>query len=47
MYVLLKAKENSLQKVWLEDLQVCVPLSEADQIRGQEITSFKFEEVVK
>lgn len=46
MYALLKTEENRLQKLWLEDLQVCVPWSEAEQMRSQEIAGFKFEEAV-
>lgn len=46
MCVLLKTEENRLQKLWLEDLQVCALWSETEQMRGQEIAGFKFEEAV-
>lgn len=46
MHVFLKTEENKLQKLWIEDLQVCVLWSETEHMRGQEIAGFKFEEAV-
>lgn len=44
--VSLKKEEKRLQELWLQDLQVCVPWSQAEQLGGQKIAGFNFEEAV-